>query len=307
MPGGDTFAHPVLTLGNRFADNEDLLLSTYLHEQMHWYLWHLGTPDRDMVAPFYDELVRRYPDAPIELPDGARNYDATYSHLVVNWLEIAATSEFIGRERAFAVARATRSYRWIYRTVVRDWDLLGELYERHDIVPIRTAEALQAGERQGREHGPQRRPAKKSRSSARGARLLDPAVDLGRVVAGRLAEDARPVLDATALGVGRAEVEPPDARERDGRRAHRAGLQRDVEVGVRQPLRSERGAGRADRQHLGVRGRIVQLARAVAGARQHAAVGATTTAPTGTSPRAPAASASARAASIWLCGWRGVI
>jgi hypothetical protein len=142
MPGGDTFAHPVLTLGNRFADNEDLLLSTYLHEQMHWYLWYLGTPDRDMVAPFYDELVRRYPDAPIQLPDGARNYDATYTHLVVNWLEIAATSEFIGRERAVAVARATRSYRWIYRTVLQDWDLLGELYERHDIVPIRTADAL---------------------------------------------------------------------------------------------------------------------------------------------------------------------
>jgi hypothetical protein len=142
MPGGQTLAHPVLTLGNRFADSEDLLLSTYLHEQMHWYLWYLGTPDRDMVAPFYDELVRRYPDAPIGLPDGARNYDATYSHLVVNWLEIAATSEFIGRERAVAVARATHTYRWIYRTVLKDWDLLGELLERHDIVPIRTAEAL---------------------------------------------------------------------------------------------------------------------------------------------------------------------
>ncbi len=142
-PGAATVANPVLTLGNRFADSEDLLLSTYLHEQMHWYLWHLGTPERDMVAPFYDELVRRYPDAPISLPDGARNYEATYSHLVVNWLEIAVTSEFIGRERAFSIARAQRSYRWIYRTVVKDWDALGELYERHGIVPIRTAEELQ--------------------------------------------------------------------------------------------------------------------------------------------------------------------
>ena len=144
VPGGDTFAQPVLTLGNRFADSEDLLLSTYLHEQMHWYLWHLGTPERDMVAPFMDELVRRYPNAPITPPRGARGYDATYSHLVVNWLEIAATSEFIGRERAIAVASAQRrrSYGWLYDTVVRDWDLLGELYERHDIVPIRTAEDL---------------------------------------------------------------------------------------------------------------------------------------------------------------------
>ena len=156
MPGGDTFAQPVLTLGNRFADSEDALLSTDLHEQMHWYLWFLGTPDRDMLAPFMDELVRRYPDAPTEPPEGARGYDATYLHLVVNWLEIAATAEFIGRERAVTVARAQRSYRWIYRTVLKDWDALGELYERHGVVPIqhalvlrkerpRAAEALNGG------------------------------------------------------------------------------------------------------------------------------------------------------------------
>ena len=100
VPGGDTFSHPILTLGNRFAANEDALLSTYLHEQMHWYLWYLGTPERDPVAPFFDELVRRYPEAPTELPDGARNYESTYLHLVINWLEVAATAEFIEIGRA---------------------------------------------------------------------------------------------------------------------------------------------------------------------------------------------------------------
>jgi hypothetical protein len=143
VPGGDTFAHPVLTLGNRFAGSEDLLLSTYLHEQMHWYLWRLGGETNDPVAPFFDELVRRYPQAPIAPPDGALSYESTYLHLVVNWLEIAATAEYIGHPRARAVADASRSYRWIYQTVLRDWDLLGELYERHDLVPIRPAQALQ--------------------------------------------------------------------------------------------------------------------------------------------------------------------
>jgi hypothetical protein len=142
VPAGDTFSHPILTLGNRFAENEDTLLSTYLHEQMHWYLWHLETPDKDPVAPFFDELVRRYPEAPTELPDGARNYESTYLHLVINWLEIAATSEFIGRARACAVAGAQRTYRWIYRTVLRDWDLLQDLYERNGLVPIRSAREL---------------------------------------------------------------------------------------------------------------------------------------------------------------------
>ena len=144
VPGSDTYSSPILTLGNRFAGSEDLLLSTYLHEQMHWYLWYLDTPRHDPVAAFLDELVRRYPTAPTELPDGARGYEATYVHLVVNWLEIAATAEYIGRQRAFGLAEVQRSYRWIYRTVLRDWDALGELYERHGLVPIRTAQELAA-------------------------------------------------------------------------------------------------------------------------------------------------------------------
>jgi hypothetical protein len=183
VPGGGTFAQPVLTLGNRFATTEDELLSTYLHEQMHWYLWHLGTPDRDMVAPFMDELVRRYPDAPTAPPDGALGYDATYLHLVVNWLEIAATAEFIGRERAVAVAKAQRSYRWLYRTVLKDWDLLGELYERHDIVPIKPAGVLrkpaaapaEAGDKPAVSGGRQRTPAAAERSASPQVRRKAPA------------------------------------------------------------------------------------------------------------------------------------
>ncbi len=183
VPGGDTFSHPILTLGNRFAENEDVLLSTYLHEQMHWYLWYLGTPERDPVAPFLDELVRRYPEAPTELPDGARNYESTYLHLVINWLEVAATSEFIGRVRACAVADTQRTYRWIYRTVLRDWDALAELYERHGLAPIRTApeliaenakaakSALNGGGRKSPAAAPQPSPPRSRRKAqARGGR-----------------------------------------------------------------------------------------------------------------------------------------
>jgi hypothetical protein len=179
MPGGETFSHPVLTLGNRFAETEDLLLSTYLHEQMHWYLWYLDTPERDPVAPFFDELVKRYPDAPTELPDGARSYDSTYLHLVINWLEVAATSEIIGRNRACAIAGAQRSYRWIYRTVLRDWDMLGELYERHGLVPIRPAAALrkenEPAERRAASAGSRKTPSAGRRRAAPRSRRKSPA------------------------------------------------------------------------------------------------------------------------------------
>ncbi len=165
VPAGPTHSHPILTLGTRFAETEDLLLSTYLHEQMHWYLWRLGGPDHDPVAPFFDELVRRYPKAPTKLPEGARSFEQTYMHLVVCWLEIAAASELIGRERAAAVADTQWGYRWIYRTVLADWEPLGLLYREHGLLPLQTPEDLERTER-----------SRKRRGSRNSVRQAKPAV-----------------------------------------------------------------------------------------------------------------------------------
>lgn len=146
-PAGATHSHPILTLGTRFAETEDQLLSTYLHEQMHWYLWRLGGPDHDPVAVFFDELVRRYPRAPTRLPEGARSYEQTYLHLVTCWLEIWAATQLIGRERAEAIADSAWGYRWIYRTVLADWDAIGALLAANDILPVRTPDELDREDR----------------------------------------------------------------------------------------------------------------------------------------------------------------
>lgn len=165
QPAGATHSHPILTLGTRFTQDEDLLLSTYLHEQMHWYLWRLGGPDHDPVAPFFDELVRRYPMAPTRLPEGGRNYEQTYLHLVVCRLELAATAELIGRERASAIADAVWGYRWIYRTVLEDWDTLGTLLEANDILPMRAPAELDREERE-RKRGPVNAGTRKKKPEA---------------------------------------------------------------------------------------------------------------------------------------------
>ncbi len=142
VPAGPTYSHPILTLGTRFTETEDLLLSTYLHEQMHWYLSLLGGPDHDPVEPVFDELVRRYPQAPIWLPEGARSYEQTYVHLVVCWLEVEAAAEVIGRARANRIADGTWGYRWIYRTVVADRDPLHDLFAANGIYPMTPAPEL---------------------------------------------------------------------------------------------------------------------------------------------------------------------
>ena len=114
--------------------------------------------------------------------------------------------------------------------------------------------------------------AKKPRSSSGRFVLVDPAVDLGPVVAGRRGEEPHAVVDRAALRVGGAVVEPPDAGERHRRGAHGAGLERHIEIAVGQPFGAERGGGLADRDHLRMGGRVAVGERAVAGLRDHLAV-----------------------------------
>lgn len=92
------------------------------------------------------------------------------------------------------------------------------------------------------------------------------------MMAGRLGEEARPVLDGAPLGIGRAPIEPAQAGEGDRRRAHGAGLERHIEVAADEPLRAQRVAGGADRQNLGMRRRIPQFERPVAGTGQDEAI-----------------------------------
>src|SRR5579864_8002081 len=86
------------------------------------------------------------------------------------------------------------------------------------------------------------------------ARLVDPAIDLRAVVAGRLLEEARAVLDGAALGIVGAEIEAADARERDRGGAHGAGLERDVEIALLEARPAALRRRVAQHQHLGMRG-----------------------------------------------------
>src|SRR5882724_3159882 len=70
------------------------------------------------------------------------------------------------------------------------------------------------------------RPEERLQQLAR-PHFADTAMDFRPVVAGRLPEDARPMLDAAPLRVKGAEIESADAGEGNRLRAHRAGLERD--------------------------------------------------------------------------------
>ena len=109
-------AFPVLTLNARFANSSDELLSSYIHEQLHWHLREHNSQQQEAIA----ELRRMYPNAPVGMPEGAETAYSTYGHLVDCYLEILADRQLIGTERTQAVIKDKGHYTWIYKTVLQD-------------------------------------------------------------------------------------------------------------------------------------------------------------------------------------------
>jgi hypothetical protein len=109
-------AFPVLTLNVHFLGSDDELLSSFLHEQLHWYLAAHPVQMQDAVA----QLRRFYPRVPVGLPEGADTEYSTYGHLVDCYLEIQADRQIIGVERTNKVIKNKPWYLWIYKTVTDD-------------------------------------------------------------------------------------------------------------------------------------------------------------------------------------------
>jgi hypothetical protein len=111
-------SHPVLTLHTRHLTSDDLLLSTYLHEQLHWYL--SGHPNQTQAAE--SDLRKMYPQVPVGGKDGAQNEESSYLHLIDCYLEMQADRAVMGPQRTADVMKfwSGDHYRWIYRTVIED-------------------------------------------------------------------------------------------------------------------------------------------------------------------------------------------
>jgi hypothetical protein len=122
-------AFPVLTLNARFADSEDELLSSFVHEQLHWHLRDQNAAMQHAVA----DLRRFYPRVPVGGTEGAETEYSTYGHLVDCYLEIVADRRFLGSDRTSAVVADKGHYTWIYKTILQDEPRMAALVERYHL------------------------------------------------------------------------------------------------------------------------------------------------------------------------------
>lgn len=107
-------SHPVLTIHTRHLGDDLMLLSTFLHEQLHWLVAGRDSAEAGAIADFR----QLYPEVPVGRPNGARDEYSTYLHLIVCDLEYQAMTNLVGREKARETLARINHYEWIYEQVL---------------------------------------------------------------------------------------------------------------------------------------------------------------------------------------------
>ena len=103
-------SHPVLTLNTRYTPDDDLnAMSTFVHEQGHWYFEARGAKTRDAIA----ELGAMFPQTPSSEEGGARDRESTLLHLMVCTLEFDAMVALAGLEQAQKILANHDIYPWV--------------------------------------------------------------------------------------------------------------------------------------------------------------------------------------------------
>jgi hypothetical protein len=126
-------SHPVLTLNTRHLDRDDLLLSTFIHEQLHWFL----DTRKSATAAAAAELRVMYPQIPLGYPDGSDDMEGNYDHMLVISLEYRALKTLLGPSGAASTMAywSEDHYKWLYTTVLANEARLNTLLVKHGLIP----------------------------------------------------------------------------------------------------------------------------------------------------------------------------
>lgn len=130
-------SHPVLTLHTRHLKDDELLLSTFVHEQLHWYL----SQKREGTEAAVKELRSVFPKVPVGFPEGGDSEESSYEHLLVCYLEYVTDKQLLGELKTKQVMEfwASDHYTWIYRTVLEQGGKINAVVRRQKLMPIRRA------------------------------------------------------------------------------------------------------------------------------------------------------------------------
>lgn len=126
-------SHAVLTLHTRHVKDDDQLLSTFIHEELHWF----AEQHKEELGAAVTELRAEFPGLPVGYPDGGQSEQSSYEHIVIIWGEYEDLAKLVGAQRADAVFTFWENdhYRALYRLLREHRPRIAEIVKKHGLVP----------------------------------------------------------------------------------------------------------------------------------------------------------------------------
>ena len=124
-------SHPILTINTSDTTDENMI-STFLHEQMHWFILSKSEKTKKVMVI----LKKEFPGAKINFPDGSGDIQSTYEHLIVCYYEYQALKELCGQEKADKVMNYLkgRLYKWIYATMLQNEEKIKQILIDNELI-----------------------------------------------------------------------------------------------------------------------------------------------------------------------------
>jgi hypothetical protein len=124
-------SHPVLTLNTRLIDQPDRYLSTFIHEQIHWFFDGANSKKTDK---FIEDIKKKFPKIPDNKESGAKDEASTYLHLGVCYNEYVALSHYIGEETAKKIFETGDVYPWVNKQVLEKGKVISETLQANGLL-----------------------------------------------------------------------------------------------------------------------------------------------------------------------------
>jgi len=123
----------VLTPHTRHLKDDELFVSTFVHEEFHWFLADKVDATNLAIA----DLRKLFPSVPSGGTAGARDEYSTYLHLLVCYLEQQADQRIFGELKTKQIMDfwAGDHYTWVYRTVIDRSADIGRIMRDRKLVP----------------------------------------------------------------------------------------------------------------------------------------------------------------------------
>ena len=126
-------SHPILTLNTRNAEFPQKILSTWLHEEFHWW----EEMNKENAEKAIADFKLMYPVLPQS--GGAKDEYSTYLHLSVCFLEFKALSLYLGEVRAREILKETvevdKIYTWIYTQILEKTSEIEAVVKKNNLLP----------------------------------------------------------------------------------------------------------------------------------------------------------------------------